>query len=123
MLRKFGLTMGAVLGVLALVFYLLDSRSYVYFLVIAVIMALPAIAFPSVLKPVQKIWMALSIVLNWFMTRVLLLLFYYLVLTPFGLIARLFRKRFLELGYRMDVKSYWQRKEGSKKTEDLERQF
>ncbi|MCE5270112.1 SxtJ family membrane protein, partial [bacterium] len=55
----------------------------------------------------QKLWMKLAHALGWFNTRLLLILVFYLVLTPVGLLMRLFGKRPLSLGWDKDAPSYW----------------
>jgi hypothetical protein len=47
---------------------------------------------PAVLKPVHRVWMALALVLGFVMTRVILTLVFFLVITPTGLVFRLLRK-------------------------------
>jgi len=52
---------------------------------------------PTMLEPVYRGWMALGHVMGWINTRVVLGLFFYGILTPFGVIARLLGKEFLHV--------------------------
>lgn len=63
------------------------------------------------LKPIYEIWMTLAFCLGWINTRVILILVYYALVTPIGLIAKLFRKDFLNLKLDKNAQSYWQKKE------------
>jgi hypothetical protein len=106
-LRKFGITIGIVLGILGGLFLWRQKDYYYYFLVFSFIFIFLGISFPTLLKPIQKIWMSLAVIIGWFMTRVILSILFYLVLTPTGLILRLFGKQFLDLKMDNPKKSYW----------------
>ena len=54
--------------------------------------AIAALLAPRALTPLYQPWMRLAEALGWFNTRVLLILIYYLVVTPIGLVLRLFRR-------------------------------
>jgi len=64
------------------------------------------VAYP-VFKPIHIGWMKLAFVLGWFMTRVILSIFYYLILTPIGLVLRIGGKDLLDTKINRDAKSYW----------------
>jgi hypothetical protein len=50
-------------------------------------------------------WLAAG--LGWWVSRVVLFVIFFLVLTPVALLARLLGKRFLDLGRGGQAKSYW----------------
>jgi hypothetical protein len=58
-----------------------------------------------------RLWMKLAEGMGWVMTRVLLTLFYFLVLTPFGLVRRLMGRPTLDTTWRTGKGSYWVDKE------------
>ena len=62
---------------------------------------------PVVLKPVYRVWMALAVVLGFVMTRVILTVVYYLVMTPIGLVMRLLGKDPLDRRPDPGAASYW----------------
>jgi hypothetical protein len=79
---------------------------------------------PIVLKPLQKVWMTIAVVIGWVMARVVLTLLFFVVFTPMGLIARLFGKDFLILKRRGAGQSYWHpRKPGEYDPKRSEMQF
>ena len=106
-LRKFGLTMATALAVLG-AFFLWRDRSWAVWLI------WPAGAFlvvglvaPNILGPVERLWMAIAEVLGAVVTKIILTLTFFLVITPVGLAVRLFSgDRF---GKRFDphAESYW----------------
>ena len=123
-LRKFGLTVGIALIVIAAILLITRKNSVFYFGTAGVILALLGLAIPQVLKPLNKIWMSLSIVLGWFMTRVILIFLFYIAITPIGLLTKLFRKDFLDIKLDKSRASYWQKREQKKfDRADYERQF
>jgi hypothetical protein len=54
-----------------------------------------------------RAWMKFAEILGCVMTRVILTVFFYALLTPYGLVARLFRKDPLDLGWKRRKPSYW----------------
>ena len=54
-----------------------------------------------------RLWMRFAVALSKVTTTIFLTLFYYLVVTPMGLGARLIARRPLDVGWRDEEKSYW----------------
>lgn len=54
-------------------------------------------------------WLLIGAVLNWVMTRVILIVLFFVILTPMALIARALGKRFLIPTDRA-CESYWQKR-------------
>ena len=106
-LRKFGITMCVAIAVLGAIFMWRGKGEPLWFFGIAGAFLLLGLAVPVVLRPVQKAWMAFAIVLGWVMTRVILVIVFFIGVTPVALVARLVRKRFLDLGFEPDRNSYW----------------
>ena len=61
-------------------------------LVIALLFAVLALVAPRSLGPINRGWMHLAEALGWINTRILLIVIFYLVVTPLGLVMRLFRR-------------------------------
>jgi hypothetical protein len=106
-LRKFGITMGITFAVLGGLLVWRGHWQPKYFFWIAGAFMVLGLAVPVVLRPVQRAWMAFAIVLGWVMTRVILVVLFYVGITPIALIARLVGKRFLDLGFEPARASYW----------------
>lgn len=64
------------------------------------------LVWPAGLRAVYKPWMGLALVLGWFVSRILLSILYFLVLTPTGLVLRLLGKDLLDMKMG-DRQSYW----------------
>lgn len=123
-LRNFGLSVGGVLLFIGAFLLLKSKPSAQYFLIISLVLILPALFFPALLKPLQKIWMALAIVMGWISTRIILSLLFYFVLTPIGFIMRLKGKDILDEKIEKEKASYWSyRGPRSYSSLDSEQQF
>ena len=123
-LRQFGVTIGIVLGLLGGLFFLRQKDFYAYFLIFSAAFFISGLVLPALLKPVQKIWMSLAIVIGWFMTRVILTVLFYLVVTPTGILAKIFGKQFLNIKFDRNMDSYWiARKPAAVESKSYENQF
>ncbi len=114
-LRSFGWVVGAVLlGIAALVWWRRDwtaTGAVVWLGGIGAALVALGLAAPALLKPVYRIWMALAVVLGFVMTRVILSIVFYLILTPIGLVLRLLGKDPLHRTLDPNAPSYWIEKE------------
>jgi hypothetical protein len=123
-LRKFGLTIGGVFVLLGLLFLLRHRSSYPLFLGAGAGLTALAVIWPRALKYVYIAWMALAFTLGLVMSNVILVLFFFLVVTPIGLLARLFQKDFLARKWDKQAASYWiQRPPEMRTAGSYERQF
>jgi small basic protein len=123
-LRKFGISVGIVLGILGGLLWWRGKDYYVYFLIISAVLITLGLVLPGLLKPLQKAWMTLAVTLGWFMTRVILSILFYVVFTTIGLISRLSGRQFLDLKTDNNKPSYWiARKNKPFDKRDYERQF
>ena len=70
---------------------------------------------PELLKEAYRVWMAAAFAIGWLVSRIILLILFYFVLTPVGFLARLFKKEFMDTDFRKKKESYWIPKSGDKK--------
>ena len=78
-----------------------------------VLFVLSRVAYP-IMKPIHIGWMKFAFLLGWFNTRLLLGIFFYLIITPIGLLMRLFGKDFLDEKIDKSAKSHWNKRDLSK---------
>ena len=91
-LRKFGLTVGGAFAVFGAISWWRGHELPPRVLwTLAVLLIVPSAIAPAILGPVQRAWMAFATVLGHVNTRIILTVLFYLVMTPVGLIMRLFR--------------------------------
>ena len=106
-LRKFGLTVGGAFILLGMLLLLRHRSSYVFFYATGALLAAFGAIWPRALKHVYIAWMGLAFTLGFVMSNVILTLFFFLFVTPIGLLARLFQKDFLARTWDKQVASYW----------------
>ena len=122
--KKTGLTVGVVLILISLFLWYLGKVSFMYFSIIGGLLIILAFIAIPVLRPFHRLWMMLALLMGFVMSRVILTLLYYLVLTPIGLLAKVVGKKFMPLGFDMNAATYWEkRSEVAKQQIDYERQF
>jgi len=123
-LRKFGLTIGAVFLLVCIVLYLSGKSSSVVIGGIGVLLILFGLILPTILKPLNKIWMILAVILGWFMSRLILFILFYIVIAPIGFFLKMMGKDFLSRKSDENYKSYWEiRDKKIAEQIDYERQF
>jgi hypothetical protein len=106
-LRQFGITIGVVLVLLGSWFLWRDRDGGYLLLIIAILFIALGLLIPTLLKPLQKLWMTLAVLLGWLMTRIILTILFYLVVTPIGLLAKICGKDFLNRKFNKTAQSYW----------------
>ena len=122
-LREFGYVMGIFFLILSGIGFC-RHKNFLPFLSLSGIFIVLAYLNPFLLKPIQKIWMTLALSMGWVMTRVLLGIVFYFVITPIAWISKLSGKRFLDLEVFSGQESYWlDRKPLDRKKEDCQNQY
>jgi hypothetical protein len=90
-LRSFGLTVGVVFVVIA--FWPVVWRGEalrVWAVIPGVLLAVMGVSCPKILAPVFKMWMKIGHVLGWINARIILGAVFFVIITPMGLIMRMF---------------------------------
>lgn len=123
--RDFGILMAVVLTAIALLFYWRGkSAPLPYLLAIAGFFFAAAVIYPLILNPIYRVWMAFSAVIGWVNTRILMLVFFFVVITPIALLMRLFGRDVLKLKFSRKKNTYWVKKKRKRVLpEQYERQF
>lgn len=109
-LRKFGILFAllACAGGLAMLWK--GTASWWVLLVLSGFFLLTGLVLQQVLRPLYTAWMRFAYVLGWINTRILLGLVFFLVMTPAGIVFRLFGKKLLETGADPKAETYWKPK-------------
>ena len=123
-LREFGLLVGIVFGILGALLWWKEKDIYPYLLFISIFLMVFGLALPAALKPIQKVWMSIALVIGYFMTRIILGVLFYLIITPFGIINRVLNKNFFDLAIDKTKNSYWKYRDVKEFTKErYEKQF
>ena len=67
---------------------------------------MPHLPFSAILKPLQKLWMGTTLIIGYIISRIILSIFFYFVITPVVFILRLSKRNFLDIKLK-DKESYW----------------
>ena len=123
-LREFGLVTGVMVVLIFGLFFpwLLDLEFPVWPWVVLGVLGTMALAIPAALRPVYYWWMRLALLLGRITTPIVLGIAFYFVLTPTGLLMRLFANDPMRRKKHVDAETY---RVASTKTdrERLERPF
>tara|TARA_B100000073_G_scaffold139853_1_gene115076 strand:- start:3184 stop:3597 length:414 start_codon:yes stop_codon:yes gene_type:complete len=123
-LRNFGSTIGIVLLLIAGVLFYKNNNLFISFAYIAGVFIVLGFLFPQLLKPIYFIWMIFAVVVGWIMTRLILSVLFFVIISIIRLIAGIFGKSFLELNISKDSKSYWNHRFSDvEMNQDYEKQF
>jgi RsiW-degrading membrane proteinase PrsW (M82 family) len=106
--KKFGYFFSAIFALASLYFLLHRFNSFVWLVLILItcLSLLVASYKPDLFSKLNTIWFLLALVLGRIFNPIVLGVIYFLVLTPIGLITRLFGRDELLLK-RADQKTYW----------------
>ncbi len=121
-MRKFGITMAVILGLIAGLLFWRGREHWVYFGGAAAFFLVFGLALPGALKPIHKVWMGLALVMGAVMSRVILTVLFFLVITPLGVIIRLTGKDLLDKKPGKTAPSFW-KDHAPRVKEDYENQF
>ncbi|MBN1526142.1 MAG: hypothetical protein JW919_00955 [Candidatus Omnitrophica bacterium] len=106
-LREFGVVIGAILIAIGDIALWRGKASALCFLGAGIIFFGLGLFIPSALKQVQRAWMALGLAMGFFVSRLILSLLFYAVITPIGLTMKLFGKDMLDERIDKNKPSYW----------------
>lgn len=122
--RSFGVTAGVVFALIALYPRLFAAQPVRFWaLGLSVILLVLALSKPGLLHRANVVWFLIGNMLHRVMTPIILVVLFYGILCPFGIIAtRFFRKEPLQLRYDRQIGSYWIRRAGSEMS-SMENQF
>ena len=124
-IRKFGLVIAIALGVIGSFIYVKFGNFDVvgWLWGIGLLFLILGFILPSILRPVYRIWMLIAYFIGGIVSRVILTVLFYVVLTPTGLVLRLFGKDVLDQRFEKDKVSYWIKKDLSDHTKDQYRKM
>ena len=122
-LKNFGVTIGFILLMISAFLFVREKDSFIYFSSIGSILIILGAITPVILKPIYKIWMTFAVIIGWIMTRVILSVLFFSIITIIGIFTRLIGKDFLNLKSKNN-ESYWNtRNKEYELNQDYEKQF
>ena len=110
-LRNFSILMFIAFGILGgLIFWMRGDTGLVFFGIGSALL-ICGLTIPKLLFYPYKVWMKLSLILGFLMSHLILLLLYYLILTPIGVVMRMSGKVFICKQFDKNEITYWIKKE------------
>lgn len=122
-LKRFGLILGTVLTLWGGWKLYRNSPAAIVFLTLALTVSLLGLFYPQGLKPVETFLKKLESILAWLMTRLVLILIFYLVILPTGWLLKLSGKDLLQLKSKKELASYWLPAAGRLDKKQLTKQY
>jgi hypothetical protein len=105
--RGFGLVFAGFFALISALSWWRGHTGWHYTLPLAAVFLVVAYAAPSVLAPLNKLWLKFGLLLYMVMNPLVLGLLFFITITPIGLVMRLFGKDFLRLRLDRQASSYW----------------
>ena len=121
--RKFGFTLAVILAILAAINGFRGHDAYPFLLGMGAGAALFAAAVPIVLKPVYIFFLYLGEVLGWVMTRVILSILFFVILTPVSWLSKLSGKKYFAMRPGASKETYWEDVTEPTDVEHYEKQY
>ena len=122
-IRKFGIVIGIILLIIGVILLWKRNIYYPILMIIGIFLFVGGLAIPIILKPIFIIWMIFATIMGWLMTRFILSLLFYGLITPISLIARLMGKKFIYLRWDKINNSYWNYRSNKVQNVDYEKQY
>ena len=111
--RSFGIVFFVVFILVALYPLIYSGEIRIWSIVLSLIFLTLGLLNSKILTPLNKIWFKFGIILGKIISPIIMGVIFFLVVTPIGLLMRLFGKDLLNLKYNKN-KSYWIEKNGPK---------
>ena len=105
--RSFGMVFAAVFGVIGVLPLAFGGGVRLWSLAVAAAFLLVALAVPSILAPLNRLWLRFGLLLHRIVSPLVLGIMFFLVITPMGLVMRAFGKDLLRLRFDRAAASYW----------------
>ena len=104
--RSFGVVFFVVFLAISLWPLISDNNIRIWSLIISFIFLALGLINSIFLSPLNKLWFKFGILLGKFMSPLIMAVIFFIVVTPIGLIMRIFNKDLLKLKFNKD-KTYW----------------
>lgn len=106
--RSFGLTLGVLFMLAGLLPLLRGGPARTWAVIAAAVLLAVALVWPIALAPANRVWLRLGLAMHRFMHPVVMAILFYVVVTPFALLARVFNRALVRrLRPDQTLPTYW----------------
>jgi len=109
--RNFGLTFAIVFLIISFYPLLLDKSINLFFLYVSLIFLFLSFFFTKFLIIPNKLWFKFGLILNLFMSPLIMGIIFFFTVVPTGFIMKIFKKDLLKQKLNKSQKTYWEKKE------------
>ncbi len=110
---------GFFVAIISYVYFLKDL--FLYPLAILLVIFVVGAIFPKLLFPVYFVWISFSVVLGYFVSKIVLSLLFFLLVVPIGIIMRIVKGDWLNFSPDKNKESYWNKHESDTDKDSLEK--
>lgn len=107
--KSFGIVFFIVFVVISIFPLFNNGEIRIWAIILSIVFLILGLSNSSILTPLNKLWFKFGILLGSFVSPIVMGLVFFLVVTPTGIIMRIFGKNLLNLK-RNNKKSYWIKK-------------
>ena len=118
--KSFGIVFFVVFLLIAFYPLVNDGDLKMWSLIVSIIFLILGLKKSRLLTPLNQIWFKFGIILGKFVSPIIMSIIFYLLVTPIGLIMKIFQKDLLNLKFNNE-RSYWLEKKGPKS--EMKNQF
>tara|TARA_B100000029_G_scaffold169260_1_gene165474 strand:- start:1649 stop:2041 length:393 start_codon:yes stop_codon:yes gene_type:complete len=105
--KSFGLVFFVIFIIIALWPLLNDGNIRIWSIIVSIIFLILGLLNSKILTPFNKLWMRLGVLLGTIVSPIVMGVVYFGIITPIGLIMKLFGKDVLNLKLDKNKKTYW----------------
>ena len=98
-----------------------DNNPNIYLIIISIIFLILGLLNSKLLSPLNSFWIKFGELLGKMIAPVVMVIIYFLILTPISLMVRLFGKDLLGLKFSKQLKTYWMKRK--KDLGSMDKQF
>jgi len=122
--RSFGWVFGAIFAIITgFVYYKSGQLSY-WLLALTLVFIAVSLLAPKLFKPLNFVWFKFGMLLGNIIAPLVMMLIFFVVVTPIGLLMRLFGKDSLRLKRDSSLTSYWlEREQDPEVPQSMKNQF
>lgn len=121
--RSFGFVFATVFALIGLYPLLNAGEVRLWSIGVAVAFALVAVVLPRLLRPLNVVWFKFGMLLGRVVAPLVMILLFFLVFTPTGLVMRAFRRDLLKLRFDRSLDTYWISRDESTTSGTMKDQF
>lgn len=121
--RNFGIVFAVVFLLIAAVPYVLSGKLYWWALVLGVAFGALALMKPTLLEPLNTLWFKFGLLLGAIIAPLVMMLVFFLVVTPTGLLLKVFGKDPLRLKRTKNQDTYWIVRQDTDEQATMKNQF